>query len=860
VDTNLTRAEAMARADLICVDSYRIAVDLRDAATGSATFGSETTVLFTCHRPGAGTWIDLIADEVVSAELNGRALDVGGRCGARLPLPDLAAENELVVRARCRYMTTGEGLHRLVDPADGAVYLYTQFATADARRVFACFEQPDLKARYAWEVTAPADWQVVSNSPTPAPIEEAPGLARWQFAETPPLSTYLAALCAGPFHVVRGEHPGPHGTYPLGLFVRASVAQHVDSQEILAITRAGLAHYEREFEVPFPFVKYDQVAIPEFNLGAMENPGVVTFREDLAVFRSRVTDAARERRAMVILHEMAHMWFGDLVTMRWWDDLWLNESFATWAGYRVAALATRFDSAPTSFALSQKAWAYRQDELPSTHPIVADMVDLEAVYLNFDGITYAKGASVLTQLVAFVGLEPFLAGVNRYFRAHAWGSATLADLLAELSATSGRDLAAWADVWLAQPGVTSLLPVIESGADGRYTRVAVEQHPATRPAGVSQALRPHRVAIGLYRWQGSPGHRRLVRTERAEIDLFGARAEVPDLVGVPAADLVLVNDDDLTYAKTRLDPVSRVTALAGVGAIGDSLPRALAWGALWEEVRSAELPAQQFVDVALAGLVDEQNPDILEWVSRWMRQAVTTYVAPELRAAVALRMCAGTAALLEGAEPGSQVQLALATAHISAATDPDRLDRLAELLAGHDAIPGLVLDDDLRWAIVVRLVAQGAAQGSLIEDELATDRTSEGARAAAQARAAIPTEAAKDAAWEAAVAVGGLPNALLEATVRGFSDPDAPADLLAPYRSRYFEDIAGLFADRSPAEAKVLATGLFPPASEQAVAGARALLADPALPAGLRRILAEQSAEADRALACWAASREYPQG
>jgi aminopeptidase N len=372
---------------------------------------------------------------------------------------------------------------------------------------------------------------------------------------------------------------------------------------------------------------------------------------------------------------------------------------------------------------------------------------------------------------------------------------------------------------------------------------------------VSQVLRPHRVAIGLYRWQGSAGRRRLVRTERAEIDLFGARAEVPDLVGLPAADLVLVNDDDLTYAKTGLDPASRATALAGAGSIDDSLARALVWGALWEEVRSAELPAQEFVEAALAGLADERHPAILESLGQWLRTAVTRYVAPELREAVALRMCAGTAALLDGAEPGSQVQLALATAHIAAATEPARLARLAELLSGRTAIPGLVLDDDLRWAIVVRLAARGTAGEALIDGELATDRTSEGARAAAQARAAIPSAAAKAAAWATAVEVGGLPNALLEATVQGFSDPDAPGDLLAPYRDRYFDDIAGLFASRSPAEAQVLATGLFPPASEQAVAGARALLADPGLPSGLRRILAEESAEVERALACWAASR-----
>ncbi len=524
---NITRSQAVARAELIRVHSYVIALDLREVES-SPTFASTSTVRFAARELGASTWIDLLAEEVLSAELNGRPLDIGGYDGARLELADLAADNELVVSARCRYMNTGEGLHRSVDPSDGQIYLYTQCAAADARRVFACFEQPDLKATFSWDVIAPEGWQVVSNSPTPEPVAVGPGLARWAFTPTPPLPTYLAALCAGPFHAVRSEYTGPHGTYPLGVFVRASMAEHLDAEEILEITRAGLAHYEREFVVPYPFGKYDQVFVPEFTFGAMENPGVVTFREDAFLYRSRVTEAARESRAMVIMHEMAHMWFGDLVTMRWWDDLWLNESFANWAGFGVAASATRYTQAWTTFALSQKAWAYQQDQLPSTHPVVADIPGLEGMFQNFDGITYAKGASVLKQLVAFVGYDAFLAGVNRYFERHAWGNATLADLLVELEASSGRDLGAWARVWLQEPGVTTLQAHVELDAEGRYASVRIEQLPATRPVGVSQVLRPHRIAIGVYRWAELDGRRRLVRDSRVEVDVLGAIATSPN--------------------------------------------------------------------------------------------------------------------------------------------------------------------------------------------------------------------------------------------------------------------------------------------------------------------------------------------
>ncbi len=849
---NITRSQAAGRAELLEVESYVIAIDLR-AAQSQASFGSCSTIRFTCRSPGESTWVDLIADDVLSAELNGRALDLTGYDGARLSLPDLGAENELVVTARCPYMHTGEGLHRSVDPTDGATYLYTQCAAADARRVFACFEQPDLKARFTWDVIAPAGWQLVSNSPTPAPTEVEPGLGRWVFAQTPRLPTYLAALCAGPFHVVRSEYSGPHGTYPLGLFARASMAEHLDAEEILAITRAGLAHYEREFVVPYPFGKYDQVFVPEFNFGAMENPGVVTFREDAYLYRSRVTEAARETRAMVICHEMAHMWFGDLVTMRWWDDLWLNESFANWAGFGVAASATRFTDAWTTFALAQKAWAYVQDQLPSTHPVVADIPELEGIWQQFDGITYAKGASVLKQLVAYVGYDAFLAGVNAYFERHAWGNATLADLLTELEQASGRDLGAWARVWLQEPGVTTLEAQVDLDGAGRYASVRIAQLPATRPVGVSQVLRPHRVALGLYRWTDVDGERRLVRDARVEIDVPGAEVEVAELVGVPAADLLLVNDDDLTYAKVRLDPASMATARVGVAALADSLPRAVVWGALWEQVRDLAMPAQEFIDVALAGLVDESRPGIIDTLRGLIVAARTTFVAPELRADVARTVCAATAAMLDAADPGSDRQLALARLHFESATDPQRLARIGDLLSGRAELPGLPLEDDLRWAAVIRCAALGAAGAELIDAELAADPTTRGTQFAAQARAAVPSARAKSAAWDSAVS-GGLSNMALVATLAGFAHPDTPAGLLDGYRQLYVDQIGGLFTSRSPGEALALAGGLFPPIDPATLEVADRLLAGD-LPAGLRRVVLERRDDVALALACQEESR-----
>jgi aminopeptidase N len=674
------------------------------------------------------------------------------------------------------------------------------------------------------------------------------------FPETRPLPTYLATLCAGPFHVVRSAYVGPHGQYPLGIFVRASMAEHLDADEILEITRAGLAHYERVFVVPYPFGKYDQVFVPELTFGAMENPGVVTFREDANLFRSRVTEATRESRAMVIMHEMAHMWFGDLVTMRWWDDLWLNESFANWAGYSVTASATRFTGAWTTFALAQKAWAYAQDQLPSTHPVVADVPQLEGLWQQFDGITYAKGASVLRQLVAHVGYDAFVAGVNRYFQRHAWGNATLADLLVELEGASGRDLGDWAQVWLREPGVTTLRGHVELDEVGSYSRVLVEQLPATRPAGVPQILRPHRIAIGAYRWTETGGRRRLVRDARVEVDVPGAAAEVPELVGVPAADLLLVNDDDLTYAKVRLDPASMATALVGVGDLVEPLPRAVVWGALWEEVRDLGLPAQGFVGAALTGLAHEDRPAIIDTVRGLLVLASTRFVAPELRADLRKRLAGASAAMLDGAQPGSDVQLALARLYIESAAQPPELARLGDLLSGRAELPGLPLVDDLRWAAVIRCAAGGAAGQETIDAELAADPTTKGAQYAAQARAAVPDAAAKEAAWAAATG-GGLSNMVLASTLAGFAHPDTPVELLEPYRQRYAEQVVDLVARRSPVEGLALARGLFPPIGPATVLAADELLADVDLPGGLRRVVLERRDEVLLALACQEVSR-----
>ena len=577
---NLTRDEARSRASFLSTDSYEIRLDL---TTDERTFLTETTIRFS-STSAQDTFVDLIAASVEEIELNGELLSdpASHFDGARVRLPALReGANTVRILATGRYMNTGEGLHRFVDPVDDEVYLYSQFEVSDARRMFACFEQPDLKATYQLTVTAPAHWRVISVSPTPASTPAGEGIATWAFEPTERISIYLFALIAGNYQGGTGEITTRDGrTIPMGVFARASLAEHVDAQNVIDVTKAGIDFYEEAFDQDFPFRKYDQIFVPEYNMGAMENPGAITYVEAY-VFRSEVSDAVRERRDLTILHELAHMWFGDLVTMRWWDDLWLNESFAEYASTLASAEATRWTGSWTTFALSEKGWAYQQDQLPSTHPVVADMVDFEAVETNFDGITYAKGASVLRQLVAYVGREEFFAGVRAYFAKHAWGNTELTDLLVELEATSGRDLSSWAELWLQRAGVNTLRPVIERDATGAVTRFAISQ---TAPAE-HQTLRPHRLQVGGFSLQDGA----LVRTESVELDVDGELTEVPALTG-KRADLWLLNDGDLTYSKVRLDEKSLAVAMEHLRDLDDSLARTLLWSAAWDMVRDGELP------------------------------------------------------------------------------------------------------------------------------------------------------------------------------------------------------------------------------------------------------------------------------
>ncbi|WP_299527491.1 aminopeptidase N [uncultured Streptomyces sp.] len=849
---NLSRDEARERAELLTVDGYEVALDLRSAVggprqdeegAGPRTFRSVTTIRFRSRRAGASTFADLIAPAVDAVTLNGVALDPSAVFdGARIALDALAeGENVLVVDARCAYSRTGEGMHRFVDPEDGEVYLYTQYEPADARRVYANFEQPDLKAPYRFSVTAPDAWRVWSNG---AGERDADGV--WRFAETKPISTYITCVVAGPYHYVTDTYTRalPDGStleIPLGAMCRKGLARHFDAEDCFLVTKQGFDFFHDNFDYPYPFGKYDQAFVPEYNLGAMENPGLVTFREEY-IQRGRTTDAALERRANTTLHEMAHMWFGDLVTMRWWDDLWLKESFADFMGSFSLVEATRFDQAWVTFANNRKAWAYRADQLPSTHPITADIRDLEDAKLNFDGITYAKGAAVLKQLVAYVGRDAFLEGARRYFTAHAYGNTELGDLLGALEEVSGRELGGWARSWLQTAGVNSLTPQLVHGADGRIAELAVVQEAdASYPE-----LRPHRVAIGLYR-RAADGT--LTRYARAETDVSGERTVVGELAGAERPDLVLVNDDDLTYCKIRFDAESLDTLRAHLGDLTDPLARALCWSALWNLTRDAILPARDFVGLVLAHAGRESDIGVLQMLHAWAQSALTHYAAPAWREEGARLLAEGALGELRAAAPGSQHQLTWARFFAAVASSPADLQLLEGVLAGTARIDGLEVDQELRWTLLSPLVTHGVADEKAVDAELARDDTASGKRHQVRCLASRPSAAVKAQAWAQVVESDLLSNALAEAVTAGFAEP-SQRELTAPYVERYFAAIERVWQERSIQIGINVVKGLFPSFhGEPALAAADSWLAahQDAAPA-LRRLVLEARDDLARAL------------
>ena len=825
----LTRDEAARRAALVTVRGYDLDIDL---TAGPETFRVKTRIRFDCREPGGSTFIEHVVPRVHSIALNGIDLDVerAFRDG-RIALDGLATENEVIVKADAAYSPSLEGLQRSVDPEDGEPYVFGQAFLDFGQRIFACFDQPDLKASFSVSVTAPAGWTVLSNGPG---RQVEPG--RWIFATTPPLPTYLFALGAGPWHSVTTEHAG----IPLGLWCRRSLSRFLDAEELLDLTKRGIDYYSRLFGAPFPFAKYDQLFMPETS-GAMENAGLVTYAESF-VFRSPVTDGRRRQRAYVFVHELAHMWFGDLVTMRWWEDLWLNESFATYLGYRTLTDATRHRAAWTDFALGGKAWGYRQDELPTTHPVSADVPDTAAARLNFDGISYSKGAAVIKQLAAWVGGDSFESGLRRYIAEHAYGTTSLGDLLGAMEVASGRSLGSWAAEWLQTAGITTLRPDLEIGTDGRYTAAAVVQTaPVDQPT-----LRSQRIAIGLFERDGE----RLVRRDRLEVDVEGARTPIPELVGRPAPHLLLLNDEDLTWAKVRLDERSLASVREGaIPRIDDPLARALLWTTVLDMTRDAELGVADCLRIVLDGVAGEPDTGIAGLILYGALDAVDRFGRPAHRAARRAAFSDRVGELLAAAPAGSDAQLLFARAFIDSATADGDLERLETWLRSEGIPEGLVFGPDQRWAAVERLAVMDRIGSSEIDAEAERDATTAGAESAATARAGLPTPSAKEAAWRELVAAGGPTLGIRRAIVQGFWRPEH-IDITRSYLDRYVADIRILLLGPSPDLARSIANDAFPETliEEATVATVDRVLEESDLDSSFRRILIEQRADLLRAM------------
>ncbi|UXY26952.1 aminopeptidase N [Streptomyces sp. HUAS TT20] len=820
----LTRDEAQIRAQLLDVHRYAIELDL---TTGDETFDSRTVIRFGVRTAG-DTFVELKPAELRSVTLDGQPLDPETLDQDRLPLKGLTAgEHELRVDAVMRYSRTGEGMHRFTDPTDGETYAYTQLFMDDVQRVFAAFDQPDLKAVFELSVKAPEGWSVLANG-----ITEHLGEGRWQAAPTPLISTYLVAVAAGPWHSVRTEHRG----LPFGIHCRRSLAPYLDADadEILDITRACFDRFHEKFEEPYPFDSYDQAFVPEFNAGAMENPGLVTFRDEF-VYRSAVTDTERQTRAMVIAHEMAHMWFGDLVTLKWWDDIWLNESFAEYMGYQTTIEATRFTDTWVDFGVARKAWGYDADQRPSTHPVAPEAVDdTAAALLNFDGISYAKGASALRQLVAWLGEKDFLAGINIHFARHRFGNATLADFIDSLSAATDRDVHAWADAWLRTTGVDTLTPAVTAG-DGTGTYTLTVNRDGSRP---------HRISVGVYD-HDLADEGGLVLRERIGLDI---PQSAPQPIGKRPA-LLLLNDGDLTYAKVRFDAGSFEAVRTGLSGLPEPLTRAVVWNALRDAVRDGELPPAAFLETARAHLPRETDLALVQGVLAFASAHIADrYLAPEDRPAALATLSSLCRDFIRRTEDGDNPGLRLiAVRHfIDVAAHPDTI---AAWLADGTVPGGPELDPELRWRILGRLAVLGATDEAAIAAELERDPSATGQEGAARCRAALPDPEAKRAAWDAMFATDDLSNYLFTATAQGFWQPEQ-ADLVREYVARYYTDALPVAARRGPAIATATGRYAFPSyaVDTENLALGEACLRDADPVTALRRRLVDELDDLARAL------------
>ncbi len=764
--TNLTLLEAGARSALLDVTGYRIELDL---ARGDTTFESLSTVRFGCAEVGASTFLDVKPQQLHRVTLNGTEIDLAGFDGERIGLTPLAAENEVVVRATMRYSNDGQGLHRAVDSADGKHYVYGHSFLDAAPRVYGCFDQPDLKAPYDVSVTAPPGWIVLGNG-----AASQTGEGCWALATTKPLSTYFFTVCAGPYASVTSVHDG----IPLGLHARASLREPLERQaeQMLTVTAQSFDYYHSLFGIRYPFGEYHQVFVPEFNAGAMENPGCVTLR-DQYVFRGAMTHDEVLTRSSTITHEMAHMWFGDLVTMKWWDDLWLNESFAEYMSHRTLSEATEFGDAWVDSSMARKPWGYAAERMPSTHPVAGSPApDAQSALQNFDGISYAKGAATLRQLIAHIGDPAFISGVREYLRLHAFGNAELADFLGAMERASGKDLQGWADAWLRTAGLDAIS--VETSPDqGTIRSATIRRTPPTD----YPASRPHSIDVAGFSG-GTEVFRVLTTVDQDETAL-------PDLVGRPNAQMLIPNATDLTWATVKLDPATLAATPAELPMVPQTEARAVVWTALVDGVALAEIDPRHLLAVLATSWAGEPNQSIINRVGLLMTQRIIPAFIPSGEQAGAEAVIATAAAtMLAAAQPGSSRALVAARYLATTSGDEALLGRWA---AGEQLPEGLQGDSDFRWVVLGNLARRGALGPDQLDAALEDDRTMAGNLKWLQTKASAPDPEAKTWAWEQLTGGHGRSNYELNSLAAGFWQA-GEQDVLRPYVARYFSDVPAL--------------------------------------------------------------------
>ena len=830
----LTQADAEARADRISNAAYELSIDLR---RGVETYHGDLTIEFDVAG-SRDTFLDFRGKTISLLEINGVPAEPIWT-GYRLTLPgdSLLSHTRVRIVYENDYDHGGDGFHQFKDPEDGEEYLYSNFEPYEAHRLFPCFDQPDIKGTYHLTVTAPPEWEVIANSRESGRSTAGDGRIRREFEQTKRFSTYLFALIAGPYHVVREKH----GDVDLGLYCRKSLARHLDTDELFTVSKQGLDFFGSFFDCPYAFGKYDQIFVPEFNSGAMENVGAVTHNEYM-VFRDPPTDNQRRGRAETVLHEMAHMWFGDLVTMRWWNDLWLNESFATYMAYLCLDQATRFNTGWQDFNASIKNWAYRQDQLVTTHPIAGQVPDTDATFLNFDGITYGKGASVLKQLVAAIGMEGFREGMRNYFRTYAYGNATLAQFLGSLEAGSGTDLGEWARLWLETSSVNTIGTRWEADGD-RITSFTITQTAAPEYPFV----RPHRLDVGLLREQGGRFDVTVLPAKLAdpELDLEAAR-------GLPRPSLVFPNYNDHGYAKVALDAESVAFVRANIDRIEDTLLRQLLWSSLWNMVRDQQLKSTDYLALVREKIALESLPELVEAVLNNASAALGRYV-PDDRKEQESRLFVAAAWEALRAAQGGDAQIIWARTLIGSALAPEDIALAGRLADGAEVVEGLTVDQDMRWAIAAKFVAHGLpGADDRVAREAAADPSDRGERAKLRCQVSEPSASAKAAAWDRINGEGYGSLYLTGAAMGGFNWW-SQRNLLAPYIDRYFESLPAVFRTRDKEFTLDYARSLFPTfrVEKEVLDRSESVIAaiGDELPS-LTRVLREANDDLNRAIRC----------